>query len=147
MKETRDSRPAFDWQTGLIPECEVQISATRSGGPGGQSVNTTNSKVEVRWKVGDSLVLSDEQKVTVRVFARNRINRADELVIKSETERSQKQNKEEALAKLTALVRDALTPEEERIPTRKPKGVKAKERRTQEADRRRKAGRGKITDW
>ena len=147
MKEPKQAARVFDWHTGIVPESEVIVSATRSGGPGGQSVNTTSSKVEVRWHIGDSRALSEEQKDLLRAFVPNRINRADELVITSETERSQKQNKEEALAKLAALVRDALTPEAERVPTRKPKRIKSKERRLREADKKRKAGRGKITEW
>lgn len=147
MKEKTKAEPIFDWQNGTVPESEVRISATRSGGPGGQGVNTTSSKVEARWRICDSPALSENQKQTLRAALRNRVNRDDELVVTSETERSQKQNKQEALEKLSALVRDALTPEEERIPTHKPKGVKARERRAKEADRRRKVGRGKVTDW
>ncbi len=147
MKERKKIEPAFDWETSVIPESEVRFNATRSGGPGGQGVNTTSSKVEVRWRIGDSHALHEEQKEALRAFTHHRINRNDEIVITSETERSQKQNKKEALAKLTALVRDALTPEAERIPTRKSRGVKSKERRLREADKRQKSGRGKIKTW
>jgi ribosome-associated protein len=137
----------FDWQNSVIPESETKITATRSSGPGGQGVNTTSSKVEVRWNIGISRSLSEEQKQKVRDVLRNRINRNDELVITSETERSQRQNKKEALDKLTTLIRNALMPEEERIPTHKSTGVKAKERRLKEIKKRKKTGRSRVNDW
>lgn len=80
--------------------------------------------------------------------ARKRIVQdSDELKFVCTSERSQLQNKRDCLNRLNVFLREALTPEEERINTRKPKGVKARERRASEADKRRKLGRGRVTNW
>ena len=136
--------PIFDWRVGTIPESELLVSAVRSGGPGGQGVNTTSSHVEVRWCVGASSALSDGQKEMVRKAVGKRLTKTDELIFTSQSERSQFQNKKDSIAKLNAFVREALTPEEERIPTRKSRSVRLKERRLRESDKRRRSGRGKI---
>ena len=51
-------------QPGLsVPESELEVSATRAGGPGGQHVNTSSTRVEVRWRMTASRVLSDAQQI------------------------------------------------------------------------------------
>ena len=142
---------AFDWKRGEIPETDVRYTASRGGGPGGQGVNTTDSRVELRWTIGDSRHLSTEQKDALRSYAQERARKrilaqSDELKFVCISERSQFQNKRDCLNRLNAFLREALTPEEERIATRKPRGVKARERRLKEVDKRRKAGRGRVKD-
>ena len=146
-KKEQESDPEFDWETGEIPRTEVQIKAVRGGGPGGQAINTTSNNMEVRWHIGQSRVLTPEQKMALRAFAPSKITKADEIIFTCQSERSQKQNIEEALNRLNLLVRDALTPQAKRVETKKPRGVKAKEKRMDEADKKRKAGRGKVKNW
>lgn len=151
MKEPQPKKEAFDWRRGEIPESEVRYTTSRGGGPGGQGVNTTDSRVELRWSIEGSTSLSPQQKDILRehtkMNARKRIvPDSDELKFVCVSERSQLQNKRDCLNRLNAFLREALTPEEERIETKKSKGVKARERRASEADKRRKAGRGRVQD-
>ena len=101
-----------------IPESEFIITFARSSGKGGQNVNKTSTKVILHWPVGKSAVLTDEEKGRVREKLANRINNEDELVLMSEEERSQPQNKEIAIARLQELVTQALLVPKKRRATR-----------------------------
>lgn len=92
----------------LISENEFVITFARSSGKGGQNVNKTSTKVTIHWPIGKSTRLSDEEKNRIRAKLVNRINSNDELVITSEEERSQLQNKELAMDRLRSLVLGAL---------------------------------------
>mgnify|MGYP001596543067 CR=1 FL=1 len=83
-----------------IPENELNISFARSSGKGGQNVNKTSTKVFIHWPIGKSVGLTDQEKARVREKLANRINNEDELVVMSEEERSQPQNREIAIARL-----------------------------------------------
>lgn len=107
-----------------IPENEFIITFARSSGKGGQNVNKTSTKVILHWPVGKSLVLTEEEKVRVREKLANRINNEDELVLMSEEERSQPQNREIAIARLQTLVTAALRVPKKRRPTRPTKASK-----------------------
>lgn len=143
---------AFNWKRGEIPESEVRYTTSRGGGPGGQGVNTTDSRVELRWHIEGSSSLSNEQKDTLRAHTREKakkrlVEESDEIKFVCVSERSQFQNKRDCLNRLNAFLRKALTPEEERIATKKSRGVKSKEQRASEADKRRKSGRGRVQNW
>ena len=109
-----------------IPESELKFSFSRSGGAGGQNVNKVETKVAVYWNFEDSPALSEEQKSLIKESLKNRINEKGELIIYSQTERSQAQNKEKALEILNALVNQALTIPEERKETKVPRREKEK---------------------
>lgn len=109
-----------------IPENEFIITFARSGGKGGQNVNKTSTKVIIHWPIGKSAVLSDEEKERIRAKLKNRINNEDELVIMSEEERSQPQNRELAIARLQTLVAQALRVPKKRRPTRPTRASKIK---------------------
>lgn len=102
----------------IIPENEFKITFARSSGAGGQNVNKTSTKVFVHWPVGQSAVLSEEEKGRVRAKLANRINNEDELVISAEEERSQLQNRQLAIVRLHALVNQAIHVPKKRKPTR-----------------------------
>lgn len=130
-----------------IPENEFIITFARSGGKGGQNVNKTSTKVILHWPVWKSQVLSDEEKARVREKLANRINNEDELVIMSEEERSQPQNREIAIARLQTLVAQALHVPKKRRPTRptrasKLKRLENKKRRAQAKTQRRNLSTG-----
>lgn len=110
-----------------IPEHEMQIETTRSGGPGGQHVNKVSTKVQLRWNIGASTALTYDEKEVVRTQLEHRINLDDELMIDVSEERSQAQNREVAIEKLNALVNAALRPQKIRRPTRHTRA--SKERR------------------
>ncbi len=90
-------------------EGEFIFSASRSSGPGGQNVNKVNTKVELRFNICLSAFFSDEEKDLICSRLRNRINSGNELIISSQSERSQLKNKEEAVRKIYTLLAGALT--------------------------------------
>lgn len=101
-----------------IPEAEIAIAFARGSGPGGQNVNKTETKVEVRWHVGASASVTDDEKMLLRTKLGNRLTVGDELVVTASEERSQEQNRTRAVKRLQDIVRRALTPEKRRIPTK-----------------------------
>jgi ribosome-associated protein len=119
----------------VIPAAELRERFSRSSGPGGQSVNTTDSRVELSFDVARSPSLPQREKT--RALARLAARLADGVVtVAAETERSQLMNRDVARVRLAALLREAIAPPPPpRIPTRPTKG--ARERRL--ADKRRRA--------
>ena len=105
---------------------EAKFSASKSSGPGGQNVNKVNTKVELRFCVPESMLLSDEEKQMVLEKLAHKINLEQELLVVSQSERSQLGNKEVAAKKLNFLIENALKKEKKRIATKVPKSVKWK---------------------
>lgn len=105
-----------------IPAAELAWRFSRSSGPGGQGVNTTDSRVELSWNVRASAVLTDTQRS--RLLARLGGRLVDGVVTVTASEhRSQLRNRDAARARLTALVADALRPPaRRRRPTRPTRG-------------------------
>ncbi|HEX2920558.1 MAG TPA: alternative ribosome rescue aminoacyl-tRNA hydrolase ArfB [Bacteroidales bacterium] len=97
---------------------ELRYSASRSSGPGGQNVNKVNTKIELRFNIPSSLSLSEEEKTIILDYLSNRINTAGDLLIISQSSRSQLQNKKNAESTFFRLMSDALTPPAERKPTK-----------------------------
>jgi ribosome-associated protein len=102
--------------------CEVEESAGFSSGPGGQNVNKRATRIELRWKVAESAFFSNEEKARIIEVLVNRINKAGELIVTAQKERSQSQNREIAYEKLNELIQGALVVQEERIPTKRTAG-------------------------
>jgi ribosome-associated protein len=99
-------------------ENEFIISASRSSGPGGQNVNKVSTKIELRFNVSASSLLTEEEKEIIGQKLMARINNVGELLIVSQSERSQLQNKEQAIEKFYELVEKALLPVRKRKPTK-----------------------------
>ncbi len=110
-----------------IPPKEIEMRFTTSGGPGGQHANRSSTRAEASWNVDTSSVLGPRQRQRLREKLRHRIDGNGVLRVASDTHRSQLRNREEAVARLTRLVSDALKPRAKRIATAP--SVKAKERR------------------
>lgn len=108
-------------------EKELQFQASRSGGAGGQNVNKVASKVELRFHVESSEQLTEEEKALVQEKLINRINSEGYLQVVCQTERSQLQNKELCIRRFYELLRQALTPQKKRKPT-KPTRASVKQR-------------------
>lgn len=114
----------------VVPADELRWSFSRSSGPGGQSVNTTDSRVEVRWDGGRSAVLSPTQRRRLLARVPHGI-----VVVVARRERSQWQNRRLARENLAERIRTAVAaPPAPRRPTRRTRG--SNERRL-EAKRRR----------
>lgn len=97
---------------------EFIFQATRSSGPGGQNVNKVSSKVELRFNVRNSQLLSEEEKTVIAEKLSNKINKQDELVLVAQTDRSQLKNKDKVIEKFYALLEKALMPSKKRFKTR-----------------------------
>jgi ribosome-associated protein len=100
-----------------IPESEYSFLTSRSSGPGGQNVNKVNTKVEIRFNVQLSNSLSVKEKELICRNLKNRINSSGELVVKSQSERTQLRNRNKAVEKMLLLLSEALTEKPERKPT------------------------------
>ncbi|MBW3664019.1 MAG: aminoacyl-tRNA hydrolase [Actinobacteria bacterium] len=122
-----------------IPAAELEVRVARGSGPGGQGVNTTDSKVELRFDVTNSGVLSDKQRRAIRKHLSNRLTKDGVLLVQAAERRSQHRNREDARRRLRDLLREALRPRKRRIATRPSRA--ADERRLQE-----KKHRGRIKD-
>ena len=124
--ENKDSNPSVESkdERPKVPFGEISIDFVRSSGPGGQKVNKTSSKAQLRWNVGASEAYTDEQKVMIREVAGNRLNADDEVVLSEQNERSQFQNKDTVIKRLQKLVVEALTPKKKRKPTKPSKAQK-----------------------
>ena len=110
-------RPARGLPDGLIvPDAELVERFSRSSGPGGQSVNTTDSRVELRWDVARSSALSEAQRDRVLARLAARLDDGVLSIVASE-HRSQWQNRTAARARLTGLLAEALEPP---APSRRP---------------------------
>lgn len=105
-----------------IPRAELTERFSRASGPGGQGVNTTDSRVELSWDVGRSSVLSDTQRERVMGRLAERLVDGVLTVVASEN-REQRRNRDAAAKRLAALVADALAPPPRtRRPTRATRG-------------------------
>ncbi|TRZ72354.1 MAG: aminoacyl-tRNA hydrolase [Bacteroidetes bacterium] len=121
---------AIDILSGRDFSREFLFSASRSSGPGGQNVNKVSTKVELRFDILHSILLTEEEKEILLTQLQKKINSEGILIIVSQSERSQLKNKEKTIEKFYALLKKSLTPKKKRKPT-KP-NVAAKEKRLEE---------------
>jgi ribosome-associated protein len=91
-----------------IDDSELSLSFTRAGGPGGQHVNTSSTRVELRWDLPGSAALTDAQKELVAQRLASRLTADGMLVLHASEHRSQTRNREAAVARFAALLADAL---------------------------------------
>ena len=92
----------------LLPLAELEFRATRSGGPGGQHVNTSSTRVEVSWDVAGSPTLTSTQRDRLLMRLASRLDGSGHLRLVSSSSRSQLRNKEDVIARLRELVAEAL---------------------------------------
>ena len=107
-----------------IPDHELEISASRAGGPGGQHVNKTSTKITVRWNLENSMVLHEEEKNRIRAKIPSQITAEGDILVHNSTSRSQTHNKKEALQQLAHLIRNALIIPKKRMKKKPPKAAK-----------------------
>lgn len=117
-----------------IPLSELEYRATRSGGPGGQHVNTSASRIEVVWDIASSRALTDEQRARLLNRLRSRLDSEGKLRLVASDRRSQLQNRESATERLREVVARALVVPKKRKRSAVPRAEKL---RRLEAKRRR----------
>ena len=113
-----------------IPRSELQYRATRSGGPGGQHVNTSSTRIELLWDLEQSRAISAEQRDRLRQRLASRLDSDGMVRVVASDRRSQNQNRKEADERLAALIKHALHVPKRRRPTKPTRA--AKERRISE---------------
>lgn len=107
-----------------IPDSDLSFRYSRSSGPGGQNVNKVATKVTLLFAVGDSTVLTAEQKVLLGERLANRIAKDGVLHLSSERHRTRSANQRDAVERFATLVTAALTPRKRRHATRVPEPSK-----------------------
>lgn len=124
-----------------LDEREIDESFVRASGPGGQHVNTTSSAVQLRFDLRNTRSLPEDVAARLAVLAGSRLTKDGVIIIVADSHRSQRMNRDEALARLVELIRSATVRQKARRPTRPTKG--SKERRLESKSRRSsvKAGR------
>jgi ribosome-associated protein len=132
-----------------ITSDELKYSATRSGGPGGQNVNKVNTKVELRFNINSCSSLTDHEKQLLLDLLRKKINDEGDLLIISQSERSQLQNKKDAEEKLFRLLAKTLTVKTERkatVPTKASKTKRLETKRKRSGIKKLRKGSGTSED-
>ena len=127
-----------------IPEREIELSAVRASGPGGQHVNKVSSAVHLRFDIRRSS-LPEDCKQRLLALPDRRISKDGVIVIKAQRFRDRDKNRVDALERLRALVRQAVSVSRKRIPTRvsarvRQRRLDEKVRRGQTKQLRRKVG-------
>lgn len=101
-----------------IPRSDFKWRAVRSSGPGGQNVNKVSTKVEVRFDLPNTTVLTEAARARLRRIATGHLDSDGFIVITSQATRTQRQNLEQALENLASLVRRALVAPRKRLKTK-----------------------------
>lgn len=107
-----------------IPRSELVLRASRSGGPGGQHVNTSSTRIELTWDVAGSLSLADATRAWLLRRLATRLDTTGQLRLVAQEERSQLRNREAVLQRFRELVARAMVVPKTRKPTKPSKAAK-----------------------
>lgn len=129
----------------VIDGADLSFTAVRASGPGGQHVNTSSTKVELRFDVEACAALSDAVKGRLRTLAGSRLDADGRVIITSQATRSQHRNMEDARARLAELIRRALETPKARRPTRPTRGSTRRRLEAKRQHAQKKQARGKVT--
>ena len=101
MTKIEIDKDLFIKENFFIPLHEIQFATSKSGGPGGQHVNKTESKITVRWNVPSSKIITDFQKELLYKNLGSELTTEGDIIVHASTSRSQLQNKKAALIQLS----------------------------------------------
>lgn len=124
-----------------IPAAEIELAYVRASGPGGQHVNKTSSKVQLRFNIDASVALNDQDRELLR--KRLRLTQTGDLLLSSDRYRDQSRNVEDALARLEAVLRAGLVrpkPRKKTRPTRASKERRLSDKKRQSQRKRERRG-------
>jgi ribosome-associated protein len=126
-----------------IPRVELSYRASRAGGPGGQHVNTSSTRIELIWDLPNSRAVTDDERARIRTRLASRLDADGSVRVVASNRRSQQQNRQEAELRLASLVRHALhipkarratkptkASKERRLSDKKRQGEKKRDRRS-----------------
>lgn len=128
-----------------IPERDLEIRFSRSGGPGGQHVNKVSTKVELRLNLAQTVALSSGQKQRLVSTFPSHVTASGEFVVTSDRHRSQQLNQADAKQRLSEMIRAVRRPPRPRIATKPSLG--AKKRRLESKRHRSEVKRRRRADW
>lgn len=132
-QEASDATVLRVTDTVAIPRAELDARVSRAGGAGGQHVNTSSTRVELRWNVAGSRALDEPARARVMSRLSTRIDSTGVLRVVASKRRSQLQNREQAEERLVELVREALATPKTRHKTKPTRA--SKERRLESKKR------------
>lgn len=124
-----------------IPRSELTFRASRAGGPGGQHVNTSSTRVELLWNVERSRAVDSHQRARLREKLAARIDGEGNVRVVASANRSQLRNREDAEVRLATLIRRALVVPKARKKTRPTRGSVEERLRTKKELSRKKQDR------
>jgi ribosome-associated protein len=130
----------------VLDEREVEERFIRASGPGGQKVNKTSTAVELRFDAAGSPSLPEDVRARLLTLAGRRASGEGVIVINAQRHRSQDRNREDALARLIALIDEACFVQKARRPTKTPRAQRARRTDAKVKRGRIKAMRGRVQE-
>lgn len=127
----------------VVPESEISVEYSRSGGPGGQHVNKTETRVTLRFSVRDSPTLPDAIKQKLRLRIRARLTKEGELLVSVDAHRERQRNLTIAYERMQSILQTALVEQKKRRVTKPSRGAKERRLKSKRIASQKKEGRRK----